>query len=112
MTTISFDEWKKLDIRIGQIKEVNPHPNADKLYVLTVDFGSETKQVVAGIKEFYSKEELVGKKIPFIVNLEPALLRGVKSEAMLLAAAPQKDGKRQCVLLTTDKDIEVGARVE
>jgi len=68
---IKFDEWKKLDIRIGEIKEVNDHANADKLYVLKVDIGGSEIQVVSGLKDSYEKKDLEGKKFVFFVNLEP-----------------------------------------
>jgi methionyl-tRNA synthetase len=105
--TIKFDEWKKFDFRIGKIKEVEDHPNADKLYVLKVDIGDKEKTLVAGIKEHYTKEELVGKNIVVFNNLEPANLRGVKSEGMLLAATDNGN----VVLLTVDKDIKPGAKI-
>ena len=108
MTKISFADWKKLDIRVGTIKEVNDHPNADKLVLMKTDIGNKEITMVAGIKEHYKKEELVGKKVIVFVNLEPATLRGVKSEGMVLAAVKGKD----VVLLTPEKDIANGARIE
>ena len=104
---IEFKDWKELDIRIGQIKEVKDHPNANKLLILKVDVGKEI-QLVAGVKNNYSKKELIGKKIVVFTNLEPAVLRGVKSEGMLLAAV--KDDK--VVILIPEKDIDNGARIE
>ena len=104
---IEFKDWKELDIRIGQIKEVKDHPNANKLLILKVDVGKEI-QLVAGVKNNYSKKELIGKKIVVFTNLEPAVLRGVKSEGMLLAAV--KDDK--VVILIPEKDIANGARIE
>ena len=107
--TIKFEDWKKLDIRVGEIKEVNDHPNANKLYVMKVDIGDEVRNIVAGIKQNYNKEELVGKKIIVFCNLEPATFRGVKSEAMLLAAA---DKDIPIVLITQEKEIKSEAKVE
>ena len=104
---IKFADFKKLDLRIAEIKEVEDHPNADKLYVLKIKVGDEEKTLVAGIKENYSKEELVGKKIAIVANLEPVVLRGVKSEGMLLAAS----GDGNVSLLTVDKDVESGSKV-
>jgi len=104
---IEFKDWKELDIRIGEIKEAKDHPNADKLLILKVDVGKEI-QLVAGIKKNYSKKELIGKKIVVFTNLEPAVLRGVKSEGMLLAAV--KDDK--VVILVPEEDIANGARIE
>ncbi|MCX5697135.1 MAG: methionine--tRNA ligase subunit beta [Candidatus Omnitrophica bacterium] len=84
---INIEDFKKMELKIGEIKEVNDHPNADRLYVITVDLGGRTKQLVAGIKGSYQKEELVGKQVVVVDNLEPAMLRGVESQGMLLAAS-------------------------
>ena len=84
---VTIDEFRKLELKIGEIKEVSDHPNADRLYVMTVDIGDKTKQLVAGIKGSYAKEDLVGKQVVVVDNLEPALLRGVESQGMLLAAS-------------------------
>ena len=108
MTEISFEDWKKLDIRIGQIKEVKDHPDADKLLVLKVDIGNEVRTLVAGIKQYYKKEELLGKKVVVFANLKPAVLRGIKSEGMILAAV--KGDK--VVLLQPDKQIDNGALIQ
>ena len=83
---IGFEEFKKMEIRIAEIKSAEEHPDADKLLVLKVDLGGEERQVVAGIKEHYSPEELVGRRIVLLVNIEPAVIRGVESKGMLLAA--------------------------
>jgi len=104
---ISINDFGKADLRVAEILEVNDHPDADKLFVLKIKIGSEEKQLVAGIKGHYTKEELVGKKIVVIANLEPTVLRGVKSEGMLLAASD----KEKVVLITVDKDIESGAKL-
>ncbi len=104
---VTFEEFKKLEIKIAQIKEVVEHPNADKLYVLTVDVGEKTKQLVAGIKNFYTKESLIGRKIVIVDNLEPMVLRGVESQGMLLAA---KDDVT-LTILTIEKDVKNGSLV-
>jgi len=107
--TISFEDWQKLDIRVGTIKEVLPHPNADKLYILKVDEGKESlRQLVAGLKESYTQEELVGKKIVFLANLEPKKLRGELSQGMILAAVDEDN----ISVLTVDKDIPNNAKVQ
>ncbi len=85
----TIEEFRKLEFKVAQIKEVNEHPNADKLYVVTVDLGDKTKQLVAGIRLAYSKEELIGKQVIVVDNLEPAVLRGVESQGMLLAASDE-----------------------
>lgn len=105
---IKYEDFQKLDLRVAEILDVKPHPNADKLFVLDVDIGGEKRQLVAGIKQHYKAEELKGKKIIVVANLEPAKLRGVESQGMLLAT--EKDGK--LALLTTDRDIGTGSAVE
>jgi methionyl-tRNA synthetase len=90
-----FGEFEKLNLKVGVIQAVNDHPNADKLLVMDVDIGKKIK-LVAGLKAHYSKENLVGKKIVVVANLQPATLRGVESQGMLLAA--EHNGK---VLLMT-----------
>lgn len=104
---IKFSEWEKMDLRIGTVLEVKDHPNADKLYVIKVDLGNEHKTLVAGLKKSYAAKQLIGKKVVIFTNLEPAVLRGVTSEGMILAAV--KDDK--VVLLTTEDKIENGAKI-
>lgn len=90
------DEAQSLDIRVGRVVKVEDHPNADKLYILEVNLGTETRRLVAGIKDQYKPEEVQGKHIVVLCNLKPATLRGVKSEGMLLAAV---DGDAVSILL-------------
>jgi len=85
----TIEDFRKLELKVAQIKEVIEHPNADKLYILTLDLGDRTKQVVAGIRGSYQKEELVGKQVVLVDNLEPAVLRGVESQGMILAASDE-----------------------
>jgi len=106
--TISIQDFSEIDLRVAVIKAVEEHPNADKLLVLKIDTGDGEKQLVAGIKNHYSAEELIGRKIVVVNNLAPAVLRGVESEGMLLAA---RDGDN-VVLLTTEKDVGPGSRVQ
>ena len=108
MESINFDYFKKLDLRVAQIKECEDVAGADRLYKLTIDVGEE-RQIVAGIKGYYTKEELVGKKIVVVANLEPRTLRGIASHGMLLAAS--SEDKSSVVLLTLDKEIANGAPV-
>ncbi len=94
--SIVTDEFSKLDIRVAKIVDVKDHPDADRLYVLKIDVGElGERTIVAGIKDWYSKEELKGRKIALLANLKPAKLRGIVSEGMLLAA---DDGKRAYLL--------------
>jgi methionine--tRNA ligase beta chain len=81
----TIEDFKKLELKVAEIKEVNDHPNADKLYVINLDLGGRAKQVVAGIKNSYKKEDLLGKQVVVVDNLEPACLRGVESQGMILA---------------------------
>jgi methionyl-tRNA synthetase len=104
---VKFEEFEKLDLRVAEVLDVQPHPDADKLYVLKIDLGDEQRQIVAGVKQFYKPEELKGKKIVVVANLEPAKIRGVESNGMLLAAG--KDNALS--VLTLDKDLENGSVV-
>jgi methionine--tRNA ligase beta chain len=105
---LTIDEFKKIELRVGLIKEVADHPNADKLYVITVDVGSRVKQLVAGIKRGYTKEELVGKFIVVVDNLAPAVLRGVESQGMLLAASDEDT----IAVLSPDRPVKPGSRIK
>ena len=105
---ITFNDFKKIELKVGEILEVNDISNADKLYLLKVDTGEE-RTLVAGIKKHYSKKELIGKKIIVVCNLEEKELKGIKSQGMLLAASD--DDKENVVLLTVDKEIENGSRI-
>ncbi len=107
MDYVTIDAFKKIHMRVGRIIEVLDHPKADKLYILRVNMGNEIRTLVAGIKPWYKKEELKGKTIVVLVNLQPKEIRGVKSEGMLLAA---DDGKTVSIL-TVDKEVELGARI-
>lgn len=101
---IPFDEFNKLDLRIGTITEIKDHPNADKLFILQVDLGKEKRQMVARLKGIYKKEELKGKQIIVVCNLEPKELKGVKSDGMLLAS---EDG----TILSPQKKVANGSKV-
>jgi len=85
------DETERFDLRVGQVVDVEDHPNADKLYLLRVDLGDEVRTVVAGMKANYAKDEMRGRRVAFLANLEPAKLRGVMSNGMVLAAEDGKD---------------------
>lgn len=104
---IEFKDFEKLDLRVAEVLDVQPHPDADKLYVLQIDLGDEKRQIVAGVKEYYKPQELKGKKIVVVANLKPAKLRGVESQGMLLAAG--KDDKLS--VITLDKDLDNGSEV-
>lgn len=104
---ITIDEFKRVQIRVATIRAAEPIPKSDKLYKLTVDLGDETRTLVAGIAETYSPESLVGRQIVVVVNLQPATIRGVVSEGMLLAA----DVEGKAVLLAPDREVPNGSIV-
>ena len=106
---LTIDEFQRLELRVATILSAEPHPNADRLLVLTIDLGSEQRQVVAGIRAHYAPEALVGKQIVVVANLEPAMLRGVESQGMLLAAA---DAEGRLAVITPEKPVANGAPVK
>jgi methionine--tRNA ligase beta chain len=105
--TISFDDFEKLDIRIGRIEEAERIEGSDKLLKLKVDIGSEHRTLVAGIAQQYVAEDMVGKLIVVLTNLEPKKIRGIESQGMMLAA----DEEGRPVFLKPEKDVAVGTRV-
>jgi len=104
----TIEDFRKLELRIAEIKEVNDHPNADKLLVLIVDLGDRQKQVVAGIKAFYSKEELVGRQVVIVDNLDSVILRGVESQGMILAGSDES----LLSVVGSDKELKLGSVVK
>ena len=106
---VSIDDFKKFRIVVAQIKEVELHPNADKLFVMKVDTGTEVRQVVAGIRRSYGPEQLVGKRVALIANLQPAVIRGVESQGMILAAS---DEAGVSVLSPDRLDLVLGSTVK
>src|SRR3989338_1050748 len=106
---ITIDDFSRIDLRVAEVKSVENHPNADKLLILKIDAGDGIKdrQLVAGLKGHYSPAELIGKKIIIVNNLTPAVLRGVESQGMLLAA---QDAGR-VVILSPEKDVRPGASI-
>ncbi len=106
---VSIQDFFQTKLMIGQIKEAEEHPDADRLYVIKVDLGEEApRQLVAGIRASYTKEELIGKKVVVVSNLEPATIRGVESQGMILAASSEAGA----VLLSPEKDVPVGSAVK
>jgi methionyl-tRNA synthetase len=108
MESITFDDFAKLDLRVAEIKACEDVEGADKLYKLTIDVGEE-RTIVAGIKQHYSREELIGKRIAVVANLEPRKVRGILSHGMLLAASTED--KTSVVVLTLDRGIPNGSRI-
>lgn len=105
---IPFDEFLKLDLRIGKILEANQIAGSRNLIRMIVDFGEEKLQAVAGLLQWYKPEDLVGKKCAFILNLQRRKMMGVESQCMILAA---DDGKGNVVVLQAEKDISEGSKI-
>jgi methionyl-tRNA synthetase len=105
---ITINDFKKIEIKIGRITKAENHPNADNLLVFAVDVGNEQKQIVAGIKKFYTPEQVFGKLIVVITNLEPVVLRGVESQGMLLSASDSNT----LAILTVDHPVNPGSIVK
>lgn len=105
---ISIEEFKKVDLRVAKVISARKVENSDKLLLLEIDLGEEKRQIVAGIAEFYKPEEIVGKEIIVVYNLQPAKIRGYESQGMLLAA---KDSKGRLAILTPEKEVDPGSKV-
>lgn len=106
---ISFDDFKKLDIRIGKVVSVEKVADADKLLKFTFDLGDEQRQIIAGMAEFFTDtSELVGKEMPILTNIEPRTFRGYTSHGMIIAA--DVDGKP--ILLHPETEIPPGSVVK
>jgi len=107
---IAIEDFAKVEMRVGQIKTAERIVGADKLLKLTVDIGSEIRQICAGIAQFYEPDALVGRKVVVVVNLAPRKLRGVESNGMIVAASVGPEGRP--VLAAFTEDVEVGARLK
>ena len=107
--TITFDDFAKVKLRVGRVVEAADHPNADKLLVLKVDLGSEQRQIVAGLRGYYTAEQLVGRNIVIVANLAPRMMRGQESQGMLLAAS--NADRSRVIVLSPESDIEPGSVV-
>jgi methionine--tRNA ligase beta chain len=105
---ISFEEFQKLDLRIGKITEANQIPGSRNLIRLIVDFGTEKRQAVAGLAQWYKPQDLVNKKCVFVLNLQKRKVMGVESQCMILAA---EDDKSNVVVLQPEKEIAEGSRI-
>jgi len=107
MENISYEEFKKLDLKTGKILKVEDHPDADKLYLVTVDLGDETRTVIAGIRPYYAKEDLIGKTAIILANLAPRAIRGIESKGMLLAGLAEGT----LGILTADRALPPGTKI-
>jgi len=105
---VAYEEFKKLELKVAKIQEVSAHPNADRLYVLKIDLGDCQKQIVAGIRNSYTSEDLLGKQVVVVNNLEPAVIRGVESQGMLLEAADEKG----IAFISPQREVKVGSLVK
>jgi len=107
MRMVSIEEFQKFEFIIAKIKDVKEHSNADRLYVIKVDTGNGERQLVAGIRPSYTPDELVGKNVVIVSNLEPATIRGEESQGMILAASDENGMS----VLMPDKEVALGSRV-
>jgi len=108
--TIAYDDFAKLELRVATIVEAKIHPNADKLLVIQVDLGGEKRQICAGIRAFYAPEQLVGRQVIVVANLEPRPLRGEISQGMLLAATDPTSGR--VVIISPSENVAPGSGVK
>ena len=106
---VGYSDWQKLDLRVGEILEIEDVPGADKLYKLKIDLGTETRTLVAGLKQHYTRDQLEGKRCIVFYNLEPRRLKGIESQGMLLAAINEDESKVS--LLEPDGEIDLGAKI-
>src|SRR3954453_15163210 len=108
-TTINYDDFAKLDLRVATIIDCKPHANADKLLVLQIDLGTEQRQICAGLRQHYAPEQLIGKQIVVVANLAPRTMRGQVSQGMLLAATDAATGK--VIFVSPSEGTAAGSKV-
>jgi methionyl-tRNA synthetase len=108
-TTIQYDDFAKLDLRVATVLECAAHPNADKLLLLQIDVGGERRQLCAGLRAHYAPEQLVGKQIIIVANLAPRTMRGQVSQGMLLAATDPATNK--VIFISPSEPVTTGAKV-
>lgn len=107
-TFIEYDDFKKVQIQVGEIISAEPVEGSEKLLKLKVKFGEEERQILSGIAKFISPEEIVGKKVPFVTNLKPRSMMGLESNGMILAAI---DGDQNFSLLNINSEVSSGTHV-
>lgn len=105
---VSFEDFLRLDMRVGKVVEAEQIPGSRNLIKMIVDFGSEQRQSVAGLLRYYKSEELVDKKYAFVLNLQRKKMMGVESQCMILAA---EDTKGNVILIKPEKDVEIGSKI-
>lgn len=111
---ISIDDFKKIQIKIGQILSAEKVPDTDKLLKLSINMGEESpRQIISGISEFFPEPNLlVGKKVAFLANLEPRVIRGLESQGMILAVSGGEDDKKFFSLLEVGADVVPGVEIK
>ncbi|HMK48410.1 MAG TPA: methionine--tRNA ligase subunit beta [Thermodesulfovibrionales bacterium] len=102
---ITFEDFKKLDIRIGKVLFAERVVGTDKLLRMEIDFGSEKRQIVAGIAESYQPDSMIGREVPVLMNLEPRKIRGIESQGMILAV----DVEGKPILMHPDHEVPPGS---
>jgi methionyl-tRNA synthetase len=107
---ITIEEFQRIELRVATILSAERVPGTEKLLKLQIDLGSERRQLVAGIAKHYTPEELIGKQIVVVTNLQPAVIRGIESQGMLLAAST--DDSSQLALVTLQRPVPNGCRVK
>jgi len=107
---VSFDEFKKMKLVVGEVKSVEDHPNAERLLLVKVDIGGSERTLVAGLRGHYTAEQLTGRKVVVLENIKPAKLRGVESQGMLLAAVQGK-AERVWIVTLDSPDVPTGTPV-
>lgn len=109
MDKVAYSDFAKLEIRTGKVIEVVRHENADKLYIVQIDVGEKTLQTVTSLVPYYTEQQLMGKEVVVLCNLEKAKMRGEISECMLLCA--ETDDESESVLLTPERSMPAGIRI-
>jgi methionine--tRNA ligase beta chain len=107
MSQVTINDFQRLDIRVGRVISAEPIKRSEKLLLLKIDIGSELRQIIAGIAQYYKPEELVGKEVVVLANLQPRTIMGFVSQGMLLAAVEDD----RPVLIIPDREVRVGSRV-
>ena len=105
---ITFDDFKKIDMRIGKVLSAEKVEGTDKLMSITIDLGTEKRQLVAGIADMYEPQSLIGKEIPVLINLEPRKIRGIESQGMILAV----DVGGKPVIMHPDREVPPGSTIK
>ena len=105
---ITYDDFKKVELKIARITEAEEVAGADKLLKLQIDLGPEKRQIIAGIKKVYQAKDLIGKEIVVVTNLEPRMVMGLESDGMLLAASDENGP----VILRPDKEVPPGSGIK